>query len=182
MHSHVCFVNSDGSLDGQLIWEALNFVAALRQWKSHWLTERVRLEVRADNVTALTLLAALKGRGFGLNLLALELALDLGDGSFRPDVLCHTPGAASKVADTIRRRYDPAAKDTFEVPTLLRQAAEVVPPIRDLAFFISYLGAAEHARVLGGAEGVSRVRPGRQGRQWLCPLDVASGTPHPGWQ
>ena len=140
-------------------------------------------EVRADNVTALTLLAALKGRGFGLNLLAQELALDLGDGSFRPDVLCHTPGVASKLADTIRRRYDPAAKDTFEVPTLLRQAAEVVPPIRDLTFFSSYLGAAKQARVLGApGEYLGCGQDAGVDNGFDYPMDVAAGTPQSGWQ
>ena len=57
-------------------------------------------------------------------------------------------GAISQRYDPVAN-YDPAAKGTFEVPTLLRQAAEVVPPSRDLTFFISHLGAAEQARALG---------------------------------
>ena len=78
---------------------------------------------------------------------------------------------------------DPAAKDTFEVPTLLRQAAEVVPPIRDLTFFSSYLGAAKQARVLGApGEYLGCGQDAGVDNGFDYPMDVAAGTPQSGWQ
>ena len=73
----------------------------MRCWKRFWRYERVRLEVRADNITALTLVTKLKGKCFALNLLALELAFVRGDCAFRPDVCAHTLGIASNIADML---------------------------------------------------------------------------------
>ena len=142
-----------GSAEGQQVWEALNLVVALRLWKQRWATERVRLEVRADNVAALTLLANLRGKGFALNLLAREIAIDLGDGSFRPDVLSHTPGVASSVADALSRRYVPERRHQhFVVPHILLDASEVAPPPRDEKFFSTYFDAAEHWGIKGASK------------------------------
>ena len=44
----------------QQVSECLNFLVALRTWKQLWCTERVCLEVRADNVAALTLIMSLQ--------------------------------------------------------------------------------------------------------------------------
>ena len=43
--------------------EALRLLVALRPWKQVWSTERAALEVRGDNVAALTLVLHLKGKG-----------------------------------------------------------------------------------------------------------------------
>ena len=64
--------------------ECLNLLVALRNWKEHWTTERVCLEVRADNITALTMVLTLKGSSPAVNQIARELALDLGDASISP--------------------------------------------------------------------------------------------------
>ena len=77
------------------------FLVALRIWKKHQTTERVCLEERADNVTALTLVLAMKCSSPEINQIARELALDLGDASFRPDVISHTLGVASCIADAL---------------------------------------------------------------------------------
>ena len=45
----------------QQVAESLNLLVALRTWKLHWCLERVQLEVRADNMTALNLILRLKG-------------------------------------------------------------------------------------------------------------------------
>ena len=131
-----------GSHCGQQVWEAMNLLIALRTWKCHWSRVRVKLEVRADNVAALTLVASLRGRGFALNLIARELALDLGDGSFRPDVCSHSPGAASKIADALSLKVQPGAR--FEVPALLHNVKAVVVPMRIAEFFLSLDTAAMH--------------------------------------
>ena len=59
-----------GVSSGQQVWEALNLLIALRIWSPQWQANRVRLEVRADNVTALTLITTMRGRGWALNTLA----------------------------------------------------------------------------------------------------------------
>ena len=105
-------------------WEITkrNKLVALRIWKEHWTTERVCLEVRADNVTALTLVMTLKGSSPAINQIARELALDLGDASFRPDVISHTPGVASCIADALSRRYEPGTE--FTLPQQLENVPE----------------------------------------------------------
>ena len=44
-----------------------------------WLAERVTLEVRADYMAALTLILRLKGLRAAVDVIARELALNLGD-------------------------------------------------------------------------------------------------------
>ena len=91
-------------------------------------------------------------------------------------------GAISQRYDPVAN-YDPAAKGTFEVPTLLRQAAEVVPPSRDLTFFISHLGAAEQARALGAPREYLGCGQGASvDNGFDYPLDVASNAPQSAWQ
>ena len=73
--------------------ECLNLLVALRLWKEYWGTERVSLEVRADNIAALL---RLTGSSEAMNKITRELALDLGDASFRPDMVVHTPWCGIK--------------------------------------------------------------------------------------
>lgn len=111
----------------------LNLLVALRLWLDYWAQERVSLEVRADNLTALNLVLRLKGSTPALNKIAREVALDLGDGSFRPDVCAHVLGVASSCADVLSRRFDPSR--VFAVPALHAQAREVDPPTRSQAYW-----------------------------------------------
>jgi len=55
-----------GSADGQQCWECLAVLASLRLWRHLWRSDRVRLHVRADNVTTLTMLRHLRVKGAGL--------------------------------------------------------------------------------------------------------------------
>ena len=45
----------------QQVAESLNLLVALRTWTEFWCQERVSLEVRSDNIAALTLVMNLKG-------------------------------------------------------------------------------------------------------------------------
>ena len=49
----------------------------------------------------------MKGKGFGVNLVARELALVLADGAFRPEVVKHISGASNVVADILSRSFQP---------------------------------------------------------------------------
>ena len=97
----------------QQVAESLNLLVALRTWKQHWCLERVQLEVRADNMTALNLILRLKGSTPQLNQIAREVALDLGDAAFRPDIVSHTPGIASTMADDLSGRFCPGTVLSF---------------------------------------------------------------------
>ena len=74
-----------GNGNCQQVLECLNMLLALRTWKSFWCTERVRLEVRSDNIGALTLVMSLKEFTKAMNQVARELALDLGDAAYKPE-------------------------------------------------------------------------------------------------
>ena len=79
-------------------------------------------------MAALTLVLHLKGSSPALNRIARELALDLGDGSFRPDCVCHTPGVASSVADALSRKFDPNFR--YAVPAAIQRTPEAHPSSR----------------------------------------------------
>ena len=79
---------------------------------------RAKLEVRGDNVSALTLAMHLKVSGRGLSIIARELAFVLGNAEFRPDVVAHVPGVAKVLPDLLSRLSDPGKK--LEVPSNLR--------------------------------------------------------------
>ena len=86
-----------------------------------WRTSLSQLEVRADNMTALHLILRLKGSTPQLNQIAREVALDLGDAAFRPDIVSHTPGIASTIADDLSRRYCPGT--VFKLPSTVGECA-----------------------------------------------------------
>ena len=106
-----CILNTkSGTAEGQQTWEALSMLVGLRIWKSWWQTTRVSLAFRGDNVGALSLLAALKGRSKEMSLIGRELALDLGDGAYFPEIIEHVPGIANGLADALSRATQPADK------------------------------------------------------------------------
>ena len=82
-----------------------------------WKRKRVSLHIRSDNIGALTLFAALKGKG-SLTLLAQEFALDVGDGVYMPQVVSHISGVANTLADVLSRKDDPS-KQPWSLPTQL---------------------------------------------------------------
>ncbi len=130
-----------GSSSGQQVWEALNRLVALRLWASRWHSHRVTLEVRADNVTALTMVATMRGRGWAVNTIAREVALDFAQAAFRPAVCAHVAGVSLSIADALSRRDQPtsgsssslslpSAAPGWQLPTELSPAAEAHPPPR----------------------------------------------------
>ena len=135
---------SRGDPKAQQALEALNLLVALRQWSAWWRQDRVALEVRADNVAALTLLLRLKGSSPALNRVAREVAIDLGNAAYRPDVLTHTPGVASTTADALSRRFDPDF--AYKPPHALSGACEVQPVARNKAYWLT-LEPAKHAEL-----------------------------------
>ena len=129
------FQQKMGDPAGQQAWEALAIVVSLRLWLPYWRRTRVTLEVRADNITALTMLTTFKGSGHSMGILAREVALDIGCGIFRPDICAHSPGVAHKVADALSRRYAPDFD--YALPSCLAKAAEIAEPARPRSYFRS---------------------------------------------
>eukprot|EP00435_Cladocopium_sp_Y103_P025927 s1750_g6.t1 len=101
-----------GSSTSQQVAEALAALVALRCWKDYWKRRGVKLFVKSDSVSTLTLLAKLKvkAKSYGLGMIARELALEFGTCSFRPRFLQHIPGIANEWADSLSRQAQPNNK------------------------------------------------------------------------
>ena len=52
-----------------------------------------------------------------LNIIARELALDLADACFVPDIVAHSPGGAMGTADALSRKFQPGV--VFQLPLAL---------------------------------------------------------------
>ena len=121
-------IATHGSSEGQPVVEALTVLAALRLWKPWWANQRVNLEVRSDSVSALIMLIKLKTSGVGTSLIARELALDIGDSLYEPNVAAHVPGVANLIADHLLRVTE---RSGTPMPRELRRATRVRFQIRD---------------------------------------------------
>lgn len=118
-----------GTSEGQQVWECLTGLIALRVWAKYWQGCRAKLQIRSDNIGALTLLTTLRGRTKAMSIIAREYALDHGQAQWRPDLATHIPGLTNTVCDVLSRRYDP--NNVFTLPKLLSKAKAIVPPHRD---------------------------------------------------
>ena len=85
-----------GDCKGQQVWEALAGLVALRLWSPRWQHFPVVLQVRNDNMGALTLFSTLRGRSTALSIIAREFALDLGRATCKPSLVQHIPGITNK--------------------------------------------------------------------------------------
>ena len=123
-----------GVAEGQQTWEALAMLVGMRVWKRWWQSTKVSLAIRGDNTGALHLFAALKGRSRVMNLIARELALDLGDGAYFPEVVEHIPGIANNLADALSRVAQPSKK-TWQLPAELLDVKRDIVPKRDMRWW-----------------------------------------------
>ena len=76
--------------EGQQIWEALAILVAVDIWTNIWAHNRIVLNVKGDNVGALTLLIKMRPDGPNMAIIALHLV----EVSFPPDAT-HTHLASS---------------------------------------------------------------------------------------
>ena len=127
------FDHAIGDPAGQQTWEALAILIGLRLYKQWWQSSRSVLEVGADNVTALAMVTLMEAKGPGVNLVARELALDLADGCYRPDITQHIPGITNGCSDTLSRRFQPGK--TFILPKVLAKIAESEIPLRENKYY-----------------------------------------------
>ena len=67
--------------------------------------------------------------------MARELALDIGDGSYRPSIVTHIPGISNVIADALSRRFQEGR--SFILPIALEGVPEVHPPARSRGYYKS---------------------------------------------
>ena len=123
-----------GDAAGQQTWEALAILIALRLWSGRWKKKRVVLTVRSDSVSALVILLKFKTKGVMPGLIAREIALDVGESVYRPQVISHLPGIMNVVADKLSRFAQTGSSGT-SLPSVLDGATRWIPPPRDDRYF-----------------------------------------------
>lgn len=144
-HDVEIFSHAIGSPDGQQVWESLAALVALRLWQEKWQLHRVRLTVRGDNVTMLTLIVNLRPRSAALALIGQELALTFCEFSFVPVVAAHLPGVANVAADSLSRESQPGRDKKVTIDYLLSARRRHVPP-RLASYYASLGGAPKKTR------------------------------------
>eukprot|EP00971_Amphidinium_carterae_P266149 5279506-Amphidinium_carterae.1 len=101
----------------------------LRHWQPQWCNQCVRLAVRSDSVTALSVVAHMKAAATTA-LLAQEIALDFAQVAYQPVIFEHVPGSTQVVCDTLSRWSSESV-----LPDSLMNASFVQPCKRDLSFY-----------------------------------------------
>ena len=113
-----------GTCEAQQVLESLCALVALRAWKDRWLLRRLTLLLRGDSVAMLSTVLVMRppAKSIGLGVVAREIALDLAEATFRPDIGTeHMAGIMNKTADVLSRRWEPGAKQ-WRVPAWLPKA------------------------------------------------------------
>ena len=96
------------------------------------------IRVRSDSVASLGLLLKLKSGGEGSNLIAQEMALDVADRLYVPDVLEHVRGLSDQLADALSRLEEPGANKT--IPPIFKHAHREDIPLRGKQSFRTLQG------------------------------------------
>ena len=141
-----------GECTAQQTVEALAILLALRSWSQQWRGRRPVLEVKSDNVGALTMVIKMRSKGKGTGIIAREMALDIALGEYQPNVVSHAPGVSATIVDALSRKGQPGVD--FHLPALLRRVPEAhLPPIgRD---FFRTLGNPQRTGAASGSTGGS---------------------------
>ena len=117
-----------GSCNGQQTLEGLAILVALRAWTGKDSSKKFRLQVRGDNVGALSLVLKMRPSSPQQAIIAREIALEVVHFAFPPTVL-HTPGIAHVIADGLSRLDDPNhdKHDVLQHPALAKAVRTVIP-------------------------------------------------------
>ena len=121
-----------GSDDAQQVCEALCVLVALRLWAQEWMHRRTILQIKTDNVGALTLASQLKGKK-GRGIIAREIALIYSESCYEPRRLTHVPGVVNCVPDALSRLVDPSGN--YTLPTQLANLTPTTTPRRDTGWY-----------------------------------------------
>lgn len=115
--------------------EALAVLASLREYSQFWKSERITLCIRTDNIASLCMLAKMQPHSPQLGIVARELALDISDATYSPDIVEHIPGIVNIGADALSRMSDPNKEVTL--PSYLTDATRHVCSRRDKSWWRS---------------------------------------------
>jgi hypothetical protein len=126
-----------GSHTCQQVVEALVVLVALRAWSPRWSGQRSRIRVRSDSISALVLCLQLKTHGDGTSTVAREVAVDIADAMYAPNIVEHVPGLENVVADMLSRRYVPYKDPPFQLPPCLEGVEEMVLADRAHEYFVT---------------------------------------------
>ena len=117
-------LQTEPSCKDQQALEALAVLVSLREFASHWKSIRITLSIRTDNVAALVMLAKMQPHSQQLGIVARELALDISDVAFVPEIVEHIPGISNVAADALSRQSDPFKR--IAIPSYLTSATRHV--------------------------------------------------------
>ena len=97
------------------------------------------MQIRADNVTALTALVKMRPKTPAHGIIVRELAMRLAELSFPPDAM-HTPGISHVVADALSRVYSPDGSGVLDASLHPSLAAATIstPPERTPEWYLAY--------------------------------------------
>ena len=128
------FGHARGSSTGQQVWESLGALVALRLWSHHWKDSRLSIRVTGDSVAMLTLVTKMRPptASLGLGIIAREMALDVADMVYTPDIAAHIPGIANLSADVLSRKFETKG---WRLPAMFEGVPEAIPPRRDANYF-----------------------------------------------
>ena len=118
---------------GQQAFEALAILVALRVWKYAWTNKRSCIRVASDNMASLAMVCRMQPHSPVLAVVARELALDISDSVYEPQLAEHIPGISNIVADMLSRKFDPEKK--YTLPPLLAGCKQIHPEERRPAWW-----------------------------------------------
>ena len=93
----------------------------------------MKLDIRSDNISAVTLLSKLKAGSPKMNFLARVWAVVLALEPYRPDITAHIPGVSAVTVDALSRRHAPGS--SWSTPAELLKVREVTVPKRGTDFW-----------------------------------------------
>ena len=114
---------------GQQVFEVLAILVSMRLWANKWADRRIRLTVRSDSVSALTLLLRFKS-GPTTSVIAREIAYDVALSLYQPTVAQHVAGVVNTTCDLLSRWSNDS-----QLPACLRQANLCQPPVRSESYY-----------------------------------------------
>ena len=127
-----------GSPDGQASFEALALLVALRQWQDIWKEEATFILTRSDSIAALGALLKGNSHNLAMNKIMQEIALDMAEGIYEPQVVGHLPASWNGWADALSRLAVPGASQ--QLPEELARIEPDVLAVRDRAWWRTQSG------------------------------------------
>ena len=124
-----------GSPNGQQVWESLTALVALRLWEPLWANKAVRLRLKGDSVTMLTLVVNMRPSSPALSIIGRELAMVFSKATYVPIVAQHVPGVANVIADKLFRWFQPGVRP--ETPSALANARHRSAPSRVKDYYLT---------------------------------------------